>query len=210
MRKICLFTLVCLAWVLVLAGCAGLIYKINDPALLNDHLTKAYNQPAEACYEAAVTYFNDKGVYVTTDPVAATIDTKRFPVWQGAYASGNAFGVSAQRIVVEMKVSFEISGNESQCIVRATKLKFWQNDEEMTNIGTNDGGYGKYWKPIFSGIKSNLDDLTKKYKSEDVREIDVNSVTRITMPLKLQESADTPDTATQPQETAPSSDAPTI
>ena len=196
MRKIVFGLLMVSAILAIFCGCAGTVYKINDPALLKDHLTKAYNQPAEACFEATVAYFNDKGVKFAVDESTATIDTKRFPVWQGAVASTY---YSAQAIVVEMKVSFEITGNENQCIVRATKLKFWQNDEEMTNIGTNDNGYGKYWKPIFSGIKSNLDDLTQKYKSDDVYEIDVNSVTKITFPLMLQNPApDTPSDTVQP------------
>lgn len=146
----------------ILSGCAKTM-QLNDPALYDQYLTRTYNQPHDACYNAVIRTFAGRGVELTkADPMAGRIVTERHIAM--LYAGYGTIGTISHRYYIDVK------GDTKTCTIKVTKYKAWKGDNEVPYVDV-DQLYNYYWAPLFGGFESNFeedeDDAIRSSKSLD-------------------------------------------
>ena len=146
----------------ILTGCAKTM-QLNDPALYDQYLTRTYNQPHDACYNAVIRTFAGRGVELTkADPMAGRIVTERHIAM--LYAGYGTIGAVSHRYYID------VTGDKNRCTIKVTKYKAWKGDNEVPYVDV-DQLYNYYWAPLFGGFESNFeedeDDAVRSSKSLD-------------------------------------------
>ena len=146
----------------ILTGCAKTM-QLNDPALYDQYLTRTYNQPHDACYNAVIRTFAGRGVELTkADPMAGRIVTERHIAM--LYAGYGTIGAVSHRYYID------VTGDKNRCTIKVTKYKAWKGDNEVPYVDP-DQLYNYYWAPLFGGFESNFeedeDDAVRSSKSLD-------------------------------------------
>lgn len=142
----------------LLSGCAKTM-MLNDPALYDQYLTRSYNQPHDACYNAVIRTFYDRGVELTkADPMEGRIVTERHVA--AIYAGYGVIGAISHRYYIDVK------GNKDQCTIKVTKYKAWKGDNEVPDVQV-DAIYSYYWAPLFGGFESNFEEDEDEIRSGD-------------------------------------------
>lgn len=142
----------------LLSGCAKTM-MLNDPALYDQYLTRSYNQPHDACYNAVIRTFYDRGVELTkADPMEGRIVTERHVAV--IYAGYGVIGTISHRYYIDVK------GNKEQCTIKVTKYKAWKGNNEVPDVQV-DAVYSYYWAPLFGGFESNFEEDEDEIRSGD-------------------------------------------
>lgn len=144
-----------------ITGCAKQ-YMLNDPELYNQYMTRNYGHSKAACYNAVKAMLADEKIPIAKDePEKGKLVTEKFKamsVVTGNIQTYNGQGtVSAQKLNLSFKYWFHVTGDETSCTVKMTKLRMWMNDGEAEWVRPDDAGK-MTWDPMFRSIGEQLED----------------------------------------------------
>jgi len=145
------------AFTILFSGCAFLqpSKQLDDPTLYDEYMTRPFNYSASACYDATKKTFADNKVSLAKDePETGKMVTEKYEVASFTQKDKNNRNMQNQQFI---KFWVTVSGDESSCVIKVTKLKAWMNTQELTYVYPKKGG-PTLWDPIFNSIKDQLED----------------------------------------------------
>lgn len=138
-------------------GCAMLQPKkmLDDPTLYDEYMTRSFEYSAAACYDATKKVFADNEVNLAKDdPEKGKMVTEKYIVT--SYTQRDDYKRNMENNQY-LKFWVTVSGDESSCVIKVTKLKAWMNTQELTYVYPKQGGPA-LWEPIFNSIGDQLED----------------------------------------------------
>ncbi len=139
------------------SGCAMMQPKkmLDDPTLYDEYMTRSFEYSSTACYEATKKTFADNKVALAKDdPENGKMVTEKYTVASYTQRDDQKRNMENNQYI---KFWVSVSGDESSCVIKVTKLKAWMNTQELTYVYPKQGG-PSLWDPIFNSIKDQLED----------------------------------------------------
>lgn len=148
--------LVVAAGAALLSGCALLQPRLmlDDSALYDQYMTRSFGYSASACYDAVKKTFADNKVALAKDdPESGKMTTEKYSL---ATFTKKEDGMTQDHQQF-IKYWMQVSGDESSCMIKVTKLKAWMDTQELTYVYPEQAA-SLIWEPLFSSIKDQLED----------------------------------------------------
>ncbi|MBR2212257.1 MAG: hypothetical protein IJ896_12540 [Fibrobacter sp.] len=156
MKKKGLFGLTVAAAVLF-GGCALMQPKkmLDDPTLYDEYMTRSFDYSPAACYDATKKTFADNDVSLAKDsPETGKMVTEKYAVASFSQRDKSNRNMDNKQYI---KFWITVTGDDSSCEIKVTKLKAWMNTQELSYVYPEIGG-PSLWDPIFNSIKDQLED----------------------------------------------------
>lgn len=162
----------CLA--LVLGSLSGFSHSRSiDQSLYDEYLVHTYpNVPKEKCFQASIDGLKDlqfdietqdlqKGVIVTrrkSFTATGSVPTTSYysgSTANGSHVSGYTHGSQTVQSQQSHKFYLQIIGAGSNCTVRTTRWRAWNEERELNEINV-DYAQSRLWNPLFKEIEERV------------------------------------------------------